>query len=113
MNLFQALAGTCLILLIIGELVRWRSGVGGRGIVVLRVAVWLAAICAIADPGLLQRFAELLGIGRGADVLLYLAVLAFLGASFYLYSRTVILQRQVTELARRFAIDRVEKREIE
>jgi len=41
------------------------------------VAVWLTALIAISDPELVTRFANALGIGRGADVVLYLFALAF------------------------------------
>jgi hypothetical protein len=51
-----------------------------------------------------QQLATAIGIGRGADVVLYLFVLAFLATAFYFYSRTVQLQRQVTQLVRHIAI---------
>ncbi|QEL13248.1 DUF2304 domain-containing protein [Limnoglobus roseus] len=102
MSVFQMVAGTVLGLLVLRELLA--SFRRGRWIRLLRLAVWLAAAVAILDPLLIQRVADLLGIGRGADVVLYLFVLAFLWVSFFLYSCHLRVQRQVTQLARHIAI---------
>lgn len=110
MNLFQLLAIGSLVAVMFVELARLGQGrltVGGW---LMRNSIWLAALVAIARPLLLQSLANLLGIGRGTDVLLYGLVFVFLGTSFFLYSRTVVLQRQVTELIRRYALDNAQKR---
>jgi hypothetical protein len=104
MNLFQWLAISVLGLLLGLELVRFARGPGARLFWALRCLVWLAAALAIARPDLVQSAANAIGIGRGADVVLYVFVLLFPAVSFYLYSRCVRLQRQVTELVRHIAI---------
>ncbi len=100
MSVFQIVAGTVLGLLVLRELFTRR----GRGVRLFRAAVWLAAAAAILDPLLTQKVADLLGIGRGADAVLYLFVLAFLWVSFFLYSCHLRVQRQVTQLARHIAL---------
>jgi hypothetical protein len=109
MNLFQIVVISSLVLLIVWELVRLQRGDVSAGAWLVRMAVWFAAILAVARPGLLQSLANLLGIGRGTDVLLYLLVFVFFGTSFFLYARTVLLQRQLTELVRRYALDNAQK----
>jgi hypothetical protein len=104
MNLFQIVALAGLMLLIAWELVRLRRGGLSGGTWLVRMGVWLAAAAAVTQPSLLQQLANLLGIGRGTDVLLYLLVFAFFGTAFFLYSRTVLLQRQLTQLVRIHAI---------
>jgi hypothetical protein len=104
MNLFQWLA-----LCFLGVMVVWDLAYGLRAPVLrrgrlVRCSVWLAAAVAIARPALVQEVALAIGIGRGADVVLYVFVLAFLATAFYGYSRQVHLQRQVTELVRHLAI---------
>ncbi len=59
---------------------------------------------AIAQPLLITRLANAIGIGRGADVVLYLFVLAFLGTVFFFYSQQVRLQRDLTTLASHLAL---------
>ena len=110
MNLFQFLAIGSLAIVVLGELARLGQGRLSLSHWIVRTAVWVAAAVAIARPPLVQSLANLLGIGRGTDVLLYGLVFVFLATSFYLYSRTVLLQRQVTELIRLFALDNAQRR---
>ena len=58
---------------------------------------------AIADPDIPQAFAARLGITRGADLVLYLFVLAFLAVSLFL-PRYFRLQGQLTDVVRHLAI---------
>jgi hypothetical protein len=109
MSPFQIVALGGLAAITAWELVRLLRGGQTGQLWLIRVGVWLAAGVAIAQPLLLQRLANLLGIGRGTDVLLYLLVFAFFGTSFYLYARTVVLQRQMTQLIRLHALDRTRK----
>lgn len=72
--------------------------------VLFRASVWCCAAIAIARPGLTQSLANRIGIRRGADLVIYLLALTFLATSFFLYARTVRLQRQVIALARELSI---------
>lgn len=104
MTLFQILACSMLALILIGEAVLIVKRRRWDGFTAARLVVWLATAGAIASPETIQHMAGWLGIGRGADVVLYLFVLAFLFVSFYQYAGLVRLQRQVTEVVRRLAI---------
>ena len=110
MTPFQIVALPCLAVLVLWEFARLRRGGFNGGSWLVRIGVWLAAAAAVAQPLLLQHLANLLGIGRGTDVLLYLLVFAFFGTSFFLYARTVVLQRQLTQLVRRYALDNAQRR---
>lgn len=104
MNLFQILALVALGLLILLELRRCVVRKRLVGIAILRMMVWLLACLAILFPDALTHVARSMGIGRGADILLYGLVLAFVGISFALYSRILRLERRQTELVRELAI---------
>jgi hypothetical protein len=104
MTRFQWMAGTVLLSALVREVIRLRTAVPTRRATLVRLAVWLTALIAICDPQLVTRFANALGIGRGADAVLYLFALAFVATSFYFYSRQVKLQRQITALASHLAI---------
>lgn len=75
----------------------------------LRWLVWAAAFAAIANPELTSDVARAIGIQRGADLVLYLFVLAFLGTAFYFYSQNVRLHRQLTDVVRHIAIQEARK----
>jgi hypothetical protein len=104
MSVFQWLALSTLGLVLAWELVNLRRGSASRGFCLLRVCLWAAAAVAIAFPLLVQDVALMIGIGRGADVLLYTMVLTFLATTFYFYSRSVKQQRQLTEVVRHIAL---------
>lgn len=98
-----------LSILILGGLL-FRDGLGfsriagGPVVRAARCGVWAAAAVAIAAPWLVQDVAEMLGVGRGADVILYLFVLAFLWVSFSLYAMHLRVQRQLTTMVRHVAL---------
>lgn len=71
----------------------------------------VAAILAVLFPQWLTWFANLIGVGRGADLLLYALVIVFLAVVFTQFRRNVTLQRELTVLARRIAL--LEAREAE
>jgi hypothetical protein len=104
MNAFQILSISVLAVVFLLELVAVKRGASSRRAWALRSTILLAAAVAIADPDIVQRFAQLIGIGRGADVVLYLFVLFFIGTSFYFYTRCAQLQRQITTLVRHLAL---------
>lgn len=63
------------------------------------------AMVAIAFPGLTTSLAHLVGVGRGADLLLYALVVAFLAQVLSSFRRNAARERQITRLARRMALD--------
>jgi small membrane protein len=103
MNVFQWVTLTVLGLLLLVELLPRRRRLS-VSFWLFRCLVWIGLALAIANPNLIQRVASAIGIGRGADVVLYVFVLAFVGTSLYFYSRTVLLRRQITLLTRHVAI---------
>lgn len=64
----------------------------------------LAAILSVLFPQWLTWLANLVGVGRGTDLLLYALVLVFLVFVWTQYRRNTALQRQLTLLARKVAL---------
>lgn len=71
---------------------------------VLWIALWIAAAISIADPAILVRIAHFLGIGRGADLVLYLSILFTFVAFFVTYLRFRRVDEQLTKIVRHLAI---------
>jgi hypothetical protein len=70
--------------------------------------VW-ACVCVtagvfVAEPGILGKLAKVLGIGRGADLLLYGSVVVMLIGFLMIYARLRQLRREMTLLVRDLAI---------
>lgn len=72
------------------------------------ILLWIAAAIAIADPNLLVRAAHFLGIGRGADLVLYLSVIFSFTAFFVTYLRFRRVDEQLTTIVRHIAIRNAE-----
>ncbi|GAA1749560.1 DUF2304 domain-containing protein [Agromyces humatus] len=68
----------------------------------------LVAIVSILFPQWLSYIANLIGVGRGADLLLYALVLAFLISVATTYRRNVQLNRRITHLAREITLARAQ-----
>ena len=68
------------------------------------VLLWLAAAFAIAVPESLVQLARFLGIGRGADLVFYVSILAGFFAFFLIYLRFRRIEDQLTQIVRHLAI---------
>ena len=70
----------------------------------LALVLFLAAAVFIFSPDLTTVIARSLGVGRGADLLLYVSLIAGVHIALLLYRRTRELERRMTELVRAAAI---------
>jgi len=104
MNAFQILGLVFLALVAARTMAGMSRVAGSRRGALLRLLIVATAAVASAEPSAVQRLATAMGIGRGADVVLYGFALAFLATTFYFYARYIRLQQQVTELVRHMAI---------
>jgi hypothetical protein len=67
-----------------------------------------AGAIAVVFPGVTDDAARLVGVGRGADLVTYIAIIAVMFVLLHYYTKFVDLQRQLTEVARELAILRAE-----
>ncbi|WP_422115095.1 DUF2304 domain-containing protein [Brachybacterium sp. UNK5269] len=74
----------------------------------LIIAFALFALITVLFPTMLTYVANLVGVGRGADLLLYATVLVLLGFLALQEARTKAAEKRTTYLARRLAIDEAE-----
>lgn len=77
-----------------------------RRLLILAFAVF--AVIAIMVPALMSRLANLVGVGRGADLLLYATVVVLLGVIALQEARAKNEEKRTTHLARRLALDEAE-----
>lgn len=97
-----------LVVAFIGMLIwafRHRRRVGlraGSRVALLLLTVFAAA--SVIDTAIPQKAADLLGVTRGTDLVLYLLVLVFALSSAGLYFRCLDIEAQIAELARSMAL---------
>lgn len=76
---------------------------------IVTVFVLLAAGgVAVMVPETTQDVANLVGVGRGADLVTYLAIVSVMFVLVHYYSKFVDLQHKITQLTRELAIVRAE-----
>jgi hypothetical protein len=106
MNVFQYLVGALMLALTVFTLrASLRGGIRKR-IAVFWSLLWIGAGVAAVWPRTTVIVARALGIGRGADLILYCSVFAMLIGFFYVYTRFRKLDRAFTLLVREIAIER-------
>jgi hypothetical protein len=67
-------------------------------------AVWIAAIVVVIIPATSVFFANLLGIQRGADFVVYVSIVVLFYLLFRLYVKIDTINQNVTRLVREVAI---------
>lgn len=104
MSTFQVILICCGAGLIVGTVVSAARHTISRRIAFVWCLVWAAMIVAVLDPSRLTRIARQVGIGRGADLLLYISVVVMLVGFVMVYARLHRLRRDVTLLVRELAV---------
>ncbi len=88
-------------------LLRFRRG----GLPVIHLFLWAAfwggVVVVAVHPQGANAVARLLGVGRGADVAIYLALLAIFYLLFRQFGKIEDLERQITRLVRVHALERL------
>jgi small membrane protein len=108
-NGFQLIFVPFCLAMAVRELLRWRARAISPRHGLLWTLAWSAGAVIIYDPQIATRAARYLGIGRGSDLVFYLAILAGMTMSLYFYSRYRRLEIMLTELVRRDALARPER----
>ena len=83
---------------------RKRQAAVSLGIAILWTIGALASLVVIWIPEIASRAANIFGVGRGADLIVYLGLPLLFVLVFQLYVSHVRLERQLTELVRREAL---------
>ena len=76
---------------------------------VLAILLFVTAVVAILVPDLTTRVANVLGVGRGTDLLFYLFVLGAVFAFIVVNARIMRLEDHITQLVRELALSRATK----
>ncbi|HTK59746.1 MAG TPA: DUF2304 family protein [Candidatus Baltobacteraceae bacterium] len=80
-----------------------RGGIGLKQLT-LWTLLWAAVVAVVIRPETASEVARKLGVGRGADVVIYLSIAALFYLQFRLFARIEDQERQITKLARELAL---------
>ncbi len=71
------------------------------------VFLWLWVGIIIWIPGVTTHIARILGIGRGADLIIYGSIIIIFYLIFRIYVKLEDIERQITQLARKIALQNI------
>jgi small membrane protein len=104
MSKIQVLFIAALIFILINYFRRFRSMAIDKILISLML---LSGIFFVLYPDLTTKIARYLGIGRGTDLIFYLAILGFGYMILVLYSKIKNLEDQITSLVRKQALENI------
>lgn len=98
------------VLLALGKVIHKYKQQGMRRLELLFwMGVWVGAALIIAFPNDTHLLAHLLGIGRGADLIMYVGLLVAFYLIFRIHLTLERLEQEITEIVRAIALERLKK----
>jgi len=88
---------------------QFRGGTIRFGALTFWLMIWIVALIAIFYPEETTRFARILGIGRGVDVVVYASIAILFYLVFRLHVYIENLRTEISRLIREVAIKEVKK----
>lgn len=73
------------------------------------IFIWLAVILLVVFPSTLGHLANITGVGRGVDVIIYLSIIVLFYMVYRNYIKMENMEREITKLVREIAIIEREK----
>jgi hypothetical protein len=86
---------------------RYSAGALSVGELLLWDGLWFAVAIFVTFPWLTQAAARILGVGRGADAVLYFSSVGLSYGFFRMYLRIRRLEQELTAVVRAMALDQV------
>lgn len=84
---------------------KFRKKVLRAGEFVFWMALWTVAAVIAIIPETTNYLAGVLGVGRGADLVMYVSIIALFYAVFRIFVRIEKMERDMTKVVRRMAIE--------
>jgi len=75
------------------------------------IFIWMLVILMVVFPQTMSYLATLTGVGRGVDVVIYIAIIILFYLQYRLYLRIENIEREITIIVREIAILNREKKE--
>jgi hypothetical protein len=110
MNALQSLVVLLFVTLSVLTLSAGMRGTVPKRVVAAALVLWTFGAVATVWPHIVGELAQALGVGSGADLLFYATTLSLAVACSYMYARFRRVERQLTLLVRRLAMDAAPER---
>jgi len=107
--LIQLLITLLAVVAFIGVVRRFIRGAVSRLGLFVWVIFWIAMGALVWNPNVTNSVAGFLGVGRGADAVLYVSIVVLFYAVFRLYGKSENLEHQLNELVKKIALKDIDK----
>ncbi len=104
MNLIQLFLSLFFLFALFKVYARYRNGDITAGIAIGWALVWGFALTLAIAPNLSARIAEIVGIGRGADLVVYISVVLLFFLHFRMMAKQEKMNREITKVVREIAL---------
>lgn len=108
MTLIQVLLAAFAVFALSRVVARFRQGSVAAIQLAFWTVIWAGILLVVVLPETTSAVARVLGVGRGADVAVYLAIVAVFYLLFRVFTRLDAIERQITRLVRRDALKDLE-----
>lgn len=105
---------TCVAMIaMIGLWRRFAHGAAGRGEFAIWAIIWISAIVFVWNPSVTNKIAGFLGVGRGADALLYISVVVLFYSMLRLYGKMENIEHSISDLVKKIALQDFQSEKIQ
>lgn len=108
MTLFSYILAVIMAFLVVKTTKKWRDGHLSFAETMAWDAFWVVVAVIAFIPRVTTTVANAVGVGRGADLLVYLALLALFYVAFRLYNKVERIEEDITSLVRELAIEQAD-----
>ena len=105
MTLFSYVIGALMAFLAAKTIRKYREGHLTTVETMFWTGIWAVTAIIAFIPRVTTHVANLVGVGRGSDLIIYLAILGLFYICFRLYSKIETLEHELTLLVRELAIE--------
>lgn len=103
MLLIQLIIDLFLLFFVINLIIKIRREQIGLAAFIFWFIFWLAGLLIINWPDSTSFLAKVLGVGRGADVIIYLSIILIFNFIFYYTLQLRKIEREITEIIRKIS----------
>jgi small membrane protein len=109
MSIIQGFIIVFALFAITRTILQFQKGAVTRAWLLFWILFWIASAVVAALPQTADTVARIVGVGRGADVVIYASLIAIFYLIFRLYVKIEQVEGEITRLVRKLAVDEVEK----
>lgn len=110
MSIIQVLIIVFALFAITRTILQFKRGAVTREWLLFWILFWAGAVTVAALPQTADAVARLVGVGRGADVVIYLSLIVIFYLIFRLYVKIEQVEGEITRLVRKLSLDDFEKK---